>query len=267
MDGVRLPIVCAFPALSLWPPGFIGQARRVMLVSMNTTSLELLEFVGGGDPAAAPVASIIVLHGLGADGNDFVPIAQELDLSAIGPVRFVFPSAPVRPVSLNGGYRMRAWYDIFPPPRQPGAHRPEDETGLREASALVQGLLDREAARGVPAHRTVLMGFSQGCAMTLMTGLRAPRRLAGLVGLSGYLPLADTTAAERGDANRDVPIFLAHGEHDPMIAIDRATASRDVLEALGYDVDWHTYPMEHTVCGPEVADLNAWLLDVLARRA
>jgi len=234
---------------------------------MNSTSLELLELVSGGDPAAAPVASIIVLHGLGADGNDFVPIAQELDLSAIGPVRFVFPSAPVRPVSLNGGYRMRAWYDIFPPPSRPGAHRPEDEPGLREAAALVQGLLDREAARGVPPGRTVLMGFSQGCAMTLMAGLRAPQRLAGLAGLSGYLPLAGTTAAERSQANRDVPIFLAHGVHDPMVVLDRGEATRDVLQSLGYDVDWHTYPMEHSVCAEEVQDLNGWLLRVLAQPA
>jgi phospholipase/carboxylesterase len=235
-----------------------------MLRPMNTTSLELLELVSGGDPAATPVASIIVLHGLGADGNDFVPIAQELDLSTIGPVRFVFPSAPVRPVSLNGGYHMRAWYDIFPPPSQPGAQRPEDESGLREACALVQGLLVREAARGVPASRTVLMGFSQGCAMTLMAGLRSPQRLAGLVGLSGYLPLAGTTAAERSDANRDVPIFLAHGRHDPMVVLDRGEATRDVLQSLGYDVDWHTYPMEHSVCAEEVQDLNGWLLRVLA---
>lgn len=238
-----------------------------MLRPMNTTSLELLELVSGGDPATTPVASIIVLHGLGADGNDFVPIAQELDLSSIGPVRFVFPSAPVRPVSLNGGYRMRAWYDIFPPPSQPGAERPEDEPGLRQGSALVQGLLDREAARGVPASRTVLMGFSQGCAMTLMAGLRAPQRLAGLVGLSGYLPLAGTTAAERSDVNRDVPIFLAHGEHDPMVVLDRGEATRDVLQSLGYDVDWHSYPMEHSVCAEEVEDLNDWLLRVLVQPA
>lgn len=235
-----------------------------MLPPMNTTSLELLELVSGGDPAAAPVASIILLHGLGADGNDFVPIAQELDLRAIGPVRFVFPSAPVRPVTLNGGYRMRAWYDIFPPPSRPGIERPEDEAGLRQACALVQGLIDREGARGVPAARTVLMGFSQGCAMTLMAGLRAPQRLAGLVGLSGYLPLAGTTAAERSAANREVPIFLAHGEHDPMVVLDRGLATRDALQALGHHVDWHAYPMEHSMCAEEVEDLNGWLLRVLA---
>ena len=235
-----------------------------MLHPMNTTSLEILELVSGGEPSAAPVASIIVLHGLGADGNDFVPIAQELDLAAIGPVRFVFPSAPVRPVSLNGGYRMRAWYDIFPPANSPGQDRPEDAPGLRDAAALVQGLLDREASRGVAPGRTVLMGFSQGCAMTLMAGLRAPQRLAGLAGLSGYLPLAATTAAERSEANRDVPIFLAHGLHDPMVMLDRGEATRDVLQSLGYDVDWHTYPMAHSVCAEEVQDLNDWLLRVLA---
>ncbi|MGE0347838.1 alpha/beta hydrolase [Hydrogenophaga sp.] len=230
---------------------------------MNTPTLEIQELVTGADPAATPAASLIVLHGLGADGSDFVPIAQELDLGAIGPVRFVFPSAPVRPVTINGGYRMRAWYDIHPPSTNPAVPRPEDEAGLRASQDLVQGLIEREIARGVPARRIVLMGFSQGCAMTLMTGLRAPHRLAGLVGLSGYLPLAGTTAAERGDANRDTPIFLAHGEHDPMVTIDRATASRDLLQALGHGVEWHSYPMEHSVCAQEVADLEAWLLTVL----
>lgn len=235
-----------------------------MLPFMNTPFLETLEAVSGGDAAAQPAASIIVLHGLGADGNDFVPIARELDLRALGPVRFVFPSAPVLPVTLNGGYRMRAWYDIHPPSASPAVPRLEDEAGLRAAQGLVQGLIDREVTRGVPAHRIVLMGFSQGCAMTLMTGLRAPQRLAGLVGLSGYLPIAETTAAERGEANRDTPIFLAHGEDDPMVTIDRAIASRDELQRLGYAVEWHSYPMEHTVSTQEVDDLNVWLLKVLA---
>jgi phospholipase/carboxylesterase len=231
---------------------------------MNKPFLETLEMVSGDDAAATPVASIIVLHGLGADGNDFVPIAHELDLSAIGPVRFVFPSAPVRPVTLNAGYAMRAWYDIHPPSANPAVPRPEDEAGLRASQGPVQGLIDREAVRGMPAHRTVLMGFSQGCAMTLMAGLRAPQRLAGLVGLSGYLPLAGTTAAERNPATVDVPIFLAHGRHDPMVVFERGTDTRDALQRLGYTVDWHDYPMEHSVCGEEVEDLNAWLLKVLA---
>ena len=231
---------------------------------MNTPFLETLDMVSGADPAATPVASIIVLHGLGADGNDFVPIAQELDLAAIGPVRFVFPSAPVRPVSLNGGYRMRAWYDIFPPANEPGKDRAEDAPGLRDAAALVQGLLDREASRGVPPARTVLMGFSQGCAMTLMAGLRAPQRLAGLAGLSGYLPLAGALATEASPANRDVPLFLAHGSDDDIVEPARGEATRDALSAMGYPVQWHTYAMGHTVCPEEVADLNRWLLRVLA---
>ena len=213
------------------------------------------------ETAPNPTASVIVLHGLGADGNDFVPIAQELDLSRIGAVRFVFPSAPMRPVTLNGGHVMRAWYDIQ------GADlvRREDEAGLRESQAQVNALIARERARGVAANRIVLAGFSQGCAMTFMAGLRYPERLAGLLGMSGYLPLAAHTAAERAPANADVPIFQAHGSADPMIQIGRAEASRDALLALGYAVEWHTYPMPHSVCAAEIADMNRWLLRVLAQ--
>lgn len=235
---------------------------------MSSTPLEILELVTGTDPQASPVASIVVLHGLGADGTDFVPIAQELDLSALGgAVRFVFPSAPVRPVTLNGGYEMRAWYDLFAPSASPAVPRKEDEPGLRVACQQVQALLDREVTRGVPASRTVLMGFSQGCAMTLMAGLRAPQRLAGLVAWSGYLPLAATTAAERSVANHGVPIFMAHGLYDAVVVPERGTASRDALLGLGYAVQWHDYPMAHTVCAQQVADLNAWLLGVLANPA
>lgn len=224
-----------------------------MLASMN---LEFLEHQTGPNP----VASLIVLHGLGADGHDFVPIAEQLDLSAIGAVRFVFPHAPVRRVTINGGAPMRAWYDIL------GINGPsrEDEAGLRLSMAGVQALVDREAARGVPAARTVLIGFSQGCAMALLTGLRAPQRLAGVAGLSGYLPLADTTAAERSEANRSLPLFLAHGRYDAMVVPARGLATRDALQALGYQPEWHEYPMEHSVCPQEIIDLNRWLLRVLA---
>ena len=208
----------------------------------------------------APRASIIVLHGLGADGNDFVPFAQELRLASVGPVRFVFPHAPTRPVTLNGGYVMRAWYDIL----GTDLVRREDEAGLRESQTAIEALIAREVERGIPASKIVLAGFSQGCAMTLMTGLRHPEPLAGLAGLSGYLPLAATTAQERSAASQQVPIFLAHGRSDPMIALARATASRDTLLALGHSVEWHEYPMPHSVCAEEVADLNRWLLQVLA---
>jgi phospholipase/carboxylesterase len=230
---------------------------------MNDTGLELLEGRSGA-PDAPTAASLIVLHGLGADGNDFVPVAQMLDLTKVGPVRFVFPSAPVRPVTLNGGYAMRAWYDIFPPSPNPEQPRREDEAGLRAAMAQVQALIDREIAMGVPASRIVLMGFSQGCAMTLLTGLRAPQRLAGLVALSGYLPLPATTAAERSPANEGLPIFMAHGDDDEIVEPFRGEATRDALQALGYPVEWHTYPMGHSVCPQEVGALNTWLLKVLA---
>jgi len=209
---------------------------------------------------AHPTASVIVLHGLGADGNDFVPICDELDLAAVGPVRFVFPHAPVRPVTINGGMRMRAWYDIT------GADllRREDEAGLRESRLEVAALLAREQARGVAPARTVLMGFSQGSAMALLTGLRHAERLAGLVALSGYLPLAASTAAERSTANADTPVFMAHGRFDGVVPIARATASRDALLALGQPVEWHEYPVQHAVSAEEIADLNAFLLRVLA---
>jgi phospholipase/carboxylesterase len=213
-------------------------------------------------PAGDAKASVIVLHGLGADGTDFLPFADEIDLSPVGPVRWIYPRAPVRPVTVNNGYRMRAWYDIFEFGAQARSPR-EDDAGLRESFAAVHALLDREIARGVPANRIVLGGFSQGCAITLGAGLRYGQRLAGLVGMSGYLPLAAATAAERKDANALTPIFLAHGQRDPVIAIDRASTSRDALQALGYSVQWHSYPMEHSVSAEEVAELRRFLLAVL----
>ena len=216
------------------------------------TPLETIELC----PAAEPVATLIVLHGLGADGTDFIPMCDALDLASVGPVRCVMPRAPERAVTINNGYRMRAWYDILGTDLQ----RREDEAGLRESVQQVHALLDREVARGVPARRIVLAGFSQGCAITLLAGLRYRARLAGLAGMSGYLPLADTTAAERHDANRDTPVFLAHGRSDAMVPIARGIAARDALTALGHDVQWQDYPMEHSVCMEEVTALNQWLL-------
>jgi phospholipase/carboxylesterase len=212
------------------------------------------------ETAPHPTAAIIVMHGLGADGNDFVPIAKELDLAPVGPVRFVFPNAPVIPVTVNGGHPMPAWYDIAGPDL---SHR-EDEAGLRRSQAAIEALIAQEKARGIPAGRIVLAGFSQGCAVSLMTGLRHGERLGGIVGLSGYLPLAATTAVERHAANQRTPVFLAHGTHDGVVVLPRGTASRDVLAALGYAVEWHEYPMAHSVCMEEIADLNAFLLRVLA---
>jgi phospholipase/carboxylesterase len=227
---------------------------------MTDLTLEALEI----ETAPHPQFSIIVLHGLGADGHDFVPICDELDLSALGGVRFVFPHAPVMPVTLNGGYEMRAWYDIIP---TSNGGRVEDEAGLRQSQRAIEALIAREVSRGVTASRIVLMGFSQGCAMTLMAGLRHPEALAALVCLSGYLPLSDTTAAERSSANQHTPIFLAHGTHDDVVVPARGLAALDQLKALGYNVQWHDYPMPHSVCPQEIADLNAWLLQVLAPKA
>ena len=219
-------------------------------------SLETLEIETG----PAPTRTVIVLHGLGDSGHGFAPIAEELDLSALGPVRFVLPHATERPVTVNGGYVMRAWYDIL----GTDLARVEDEPGLRQSATEIEALIARENARGIASSRIVLMGFSQGCAMTLLTGLRHRERLAGLVGLSGYLPLAATTAAERSEANRDVPIFLAHGTQDPVVHYPRGVATREALTALGYAIEWHAYPMPHSVCAQEIADLNRWLLRVLA---
>lgn len=221
------------------------------------SALETIEIDTGPNPSAA----VVVLHGLGADGNDFVPIAEELQLASVGPVRFVFPHAPVMPVTINNGYPMRAWYDIL------GAElvRREDEAGLRRSLTAVDGLLAQQRERGIAPHRTVLAGFSQGCAMALLTGLRHAERLGGIIGLSGYLPLAATTEAERSHANALTPIFMAHGRHDNIVPLARGADSRDALRALGYDVDWHEYPMAHSVCPEEIRDINRWLLRVLAR--
>jgi len=212
-------------------------------------------------PGAEPRATIVVLHGLGADGTDFLSMADELDLSAVGPVRYVFPRAPVRPVTINGGQPMRAWYDIL----GTDLVRREDEAGLRESMALVQQLLEREEARGMPSERIVLAGFSQGCAITLGAGLRHGKRLAGLVGMSGYQPLASTTEAERHAANTATPVFLAHGRSDGVVPLARGAAARDQLQALGQPIEWHDYPMQHSVCLEEVQDLERWLLGVLKR--
>ncbi len=218
--------------------------------------LQVLEAQTGENP----VATILIMHGLGADGRDFVPIAEQLDLSSVGPVRYLFPFAPVIPVTINGGMEMPAWYDIL----SSDLVRREDEAGLRSSQAAIEALLANEKARGIPASRIVVAGFSQGCAMALMVGLRHADALAGIVGMSGYLPLADLTATERSTASQGTPIFLGHGTYDGVVALPRATASRDALQAMGYSVDWHDYAMEHSVCPQEISDLEGFLKRVLA---
>jgi phospholipase/carboxylesterase len=220
-----------------------------------TQAIEALEI----QTAPSPDAAVIWLHGLGADGYDFEPVVPELRLPAWLRVRFVFPHAPVRPVTRNMGMPMRAWYDIL----QLGGGA-EDAAGIRASQALVEGLVERELGRGVPARRVVLAGFSQGGAIALQTGLRYSERLGGILALSTYLPLAARLAAERSPANRDLPIFMVHGTLDPMIPIARARESHAALQALGYGVEWREYAMPHSVCAEEIADIAAWLLRTLA---
>ena len=217
-------------------------------------NLETLET----ESAPRPSAAVIWLHGLGADGHDFEPIVPELGLPASKAVRFVFPNAPQRPVTINMGMRMPAWYDIL----QLGGGA-EDEAGIRESQAQVGSLIEREKTRGIPARRIVLAGFSQGGAIALQTALRYPERLAGVMALSTYLPLAAKLPAERHPINGDIPILMAHGSYDPMIPMPRAQQSRDALLALGYAVDWREYPMPHSVCPEEIADIAAFLLRLL----
>jgi phospholipase/carboxylesterase len=217
-------------------------------------TLETIEIETGPKPSAA----VIWLHGLGADGHDFEPIVPELRLPASKPVRFVFPHAPQRPVTINMGMRMRAWYDIL----QMGGG-PEDEAGIRDSENLLEKLILKETQRGMPHDRIVLAGFSQGGAIVLQTALRRRERLGGVLALSTYLPLAWTLQKERSQESNGLPIFMAHGQHDGMIGIERAAQSRDALQALGYAVEWHEYPMQHSVCPEEIADISAFLLRIL----
>ena len=203
---------------------------------------------------ANPQASVIWLHGLGADGHDFEPIVPVLELDR--PVRFVFPHAPVRPVTINQGMRMRAWYDILQ--FGPG---PEDEAGVRASQQLVEAMIAGEKERGI--RQIVLAGFSQGGAIVLQTALRHSERLAGVLALSTYLPLHRTLEAERSAENREAPIFMAHGQYDDIIPIQRAEQSRQLLERLGYKVQWRSYPMPHSVCPEEIADISAFLRQIL----
>jgi phospholipase/carboxylesterase len=211
------------------------------------------------ETAPSPSASVIWLHGLGADGNDFVPIIPQLQLSECPAIRFVFPSAPSMAVTVNGGYVMPAWYDIT----GRDLNDREDLAGIHKSAAAISELIEQEASRGVPYEKIVLAGFSQGCAMSLQVGLRFPHTLAGIMALSGYLPLAATLPLERSEANRKTPIFMAHGEWDAVVIPERAEASADTLEKLGYQVDWHSYPMEHSLHPNELVDISRFLTMVL----
>lgn len=214
------------------------------------------------EPATTAVGSVIWLHGLGADGHDFEPIVPELRLPETLPLRFVFPHAPMRPITINGGATMRAWYDIASLDKS----APQDEVGIRESAATLCALIEREHERGIPIDRIVVAGFSQGGAIALHAALRYPERLAGLMALSTWLPLQQSLEQEvvnNADAqSRELPVFLAHGSADPMLTIDLGHDSRAALENLGFAVEWHEYPMPHSVCAEEINDIRAWLLRV-----
>jgi phospholipase/carboxylesterase len=214
--------------------------------------MEAVEIETGPKPGAA----VIWLHGLGADGHDFEPIVPELRLPK--PVRFVFPHAPIRPVTINQGMRMRAWYDIF----QFGGG-PEDEAGVRASQKLLEQSISDEARRGCKPENIVLAGFSQGGAIALQTALRYPQRLAGVMALSTYVPIAASLAAECSEANQDLPIFMAHGQFDDLIPLERAKRSRELLQKLGYAVTWKDYPMPHAVCAEEIGDIARFLARVI----
>jgi len=219
-----------------------------------TQALETIEIETGPHPSAA----VIWLHGLGADGHDFEPVVPELRLPASKPVRFIFPNAPQRPVTINMGMRMPAWYDIL----QMGGGA-EDEAGIRESQGAIEKLIAQQRQSGIPARKIVLAGFSQGGAIVLQTALRHAERLAGVMALSTYLPLQSKLGPERNPINNDLPVFMAHGAFDPMIPMARALQSRDAMRSLGYPVQWREYPMPHSVCPQEIADIAAFLLEVL----
>jgi len=207
------------------------------------------------ETAPDPRHAIIWLHGLGADGNDFAPIVPELVGRDWPPVRFVFPHAPVRSVTINNGMRMRAWYDIL----GMAIAQKQDEAGIRESIAALDGLIAREGERGIPPERIILAGFSQGGAIVLAGGVRHAAKLAGIVALSTYLPLEAKTAAERTTASMGMPIFFGHGSADPVVPEALGILSRDTLSHLGYAVEWHSYPMAHQVCAEEIDDLRSWI--------
>ncbi|HSW15148.1 MAG TPA: carboxylesterase [Solimonas sp.] len=212
------------------------------------------------EPATAADACVIWLHGLGADGHDFVPLVPELGLPKDHAIRFIFPHAPVRPVTLNGGMPMRAWYDI--PSLSLGGR--QDEAGIRASEARITGLIAEQVAGGIKEQRIVIAGFSQGGAITLHMGVRHPRRLAGLIALSTYMPLHELVQGEAHPANRDLPVFMAHGRFDNIVPHDWGKTSAQGLQALGYPVEWHDYPMQHQVCEEEIEQLGRWLTQRLA---
>ena len=221
-----------------------------------TKLVEHIELATGPEPKG----TIIWMHGLGADCWDFVSIVKELGLPEDLPLRYIFPQAPTRSISINNGQRMPGWYDITLSELQDGPARKADEAGVRESQEFINALIAREATRGIASDKIVVAGFSQGGAIALQTGLRHPQPLAGVMALSTYLPLENSLAAERTLANANIPILMAHGTQDPLVPLALARLSKSKIEAQGYQVEWREYPMQHSVCMEEVTDIGAWLV-------
>ncbi|RJX32999.1 MAG: carboxylesterase [Oxalobacter sp.] len=214
------------------------------------------------ETAENPTVSIIWMHGIGDHGSSFVPLVPEFDLSDCPPIRFIFPHAIERPVTANGGYEMSAWFDIF---GDFADDRNEDSDGVNQSKEWIEELIAQEKERGIPANQIFLAGFSQGCAMALETALCYPEKLAGVIGLSGYIPMLGKFKERYNPANKDVPVFYAHGTHDDVVPIFRAEAALKVMQELGQNVTWHEYEMPHTLCMPEIIDIGNWLRKLLAK--
>ena len=230
-----------------------------MNTAANNNKLEVIVKELNTSVEKAADTAVIWLHGLGADGNDFVPIVPELGLAPNLAIRFIFPHAPMQAVTINNGYVMRAWYDIFSLDRS----APQDKAGIERNAALVLQLVEEQHAQGIPYERIFLAGFSQGCAMALHIALRLPHKLAGIIGLSGYLPLHEDFATERSEANIETPIFLAHGSMDPVVPFAFGQHSYEFLKAQGFKVSWHSYPMQHQVCMEEIVTIGGYIQDRL----
>lgn len=225
---------------------------------MSKSFLEYEEVETGPNPTVA----IIWMHGLGDHGSSFVPLVPEFDLSGCPPIRFIFPHAPERPVTANGGWEMSAWFDIF---GGFSAEDEEDSDGIQDSKTNIEELIAQEKSRGIAADQIILAGFSQGCAMALETALCYPEKLAGVIGLSGYIPMLDTFAERYNAGNKEVPVFFAHGTHDEVVPISRAMDALEVLKTLGQNVEWHEYTMPHTLCMPEIMDISKWLRQLLVK--
>ena len=234
---------------------YLSKTERIRKMRVMPNFLPHVEIESGPKPTAA----VIWLHGLGADGNDFATVVPQLHLNGCQAIRFIFPHAPSMPVTVNGGYVMPAWYDIL----ETNLICQQDAVGIKHSENAIAALIDRELGRGISHQNIVLAGFSQGCAMALQTGLRYKQKLAGIVALSGYLPLADTLAHERSQANANTPIFIAHGTQDPVVMMERGEESKNALISLGYSVQWKTYVMGHSVHPDELADISKFIKDVL----